>query len=64
MQNKGKHQSKLIKPHPPPLTRYLEGGIDGGFQQVEKLEYRKKLYHIKGRRKIRITQTKVIIIHL
>ena len=39
--------------------RYLEGGIDSGFVDISKLEFRKKLYHIKGRRKIRITQAEV-----
>lgn len=40
-------------------SRYLEGGVDTAFVDVSKLEFRKKLYHIKGRRKVRITQTEV-----
>ncbi|KAL5262308.1 hypothetical protein ACHWQZ_G007886 [Mnemiopsis leidyi] len=39
--------------------QYLEGGVETAFVDVSKLEFRKKLYHIKGRRKVRITQTEV-----
>ncbi|XP_063673911.1 advillin-like isoform X3 [Bolinopsis microptera] len=39
--------------------QYLEGGVDSGFVDISKLEFRKKLYHIKGRRKVRITQAEV-----
>ena len=46
--------------HNPNVHRYLEGGVDSGFVDVSKLEFRKKLYHIKGRRKVRITQAEVL----
>lgn len=39
--------------------QYLEGGVDSGFVDTSKLKFNKRLYHIKGRRKVRITQTAV-----
>lgn len=40
-------------------VQYLEGGVDSGFVDTSKLKFNKRLYHIKGRRKVRITQTAV-----
>ena len=56
MENNQTHCQKILENF---SLRYLEGGIESGFVDVSKLEFRKKLYHIKGRRKVRITQTEV-----
>ena len=39
--------------------RYLAGGVDSGFNKVEKDKYEPRLLHIKGRRNIRVQQTQL-----
>lgn len=36
--------------------RYLEGGVDTGFKHVEPEKYRSRLMHLKGHKKIRISE--------
>lgn len=38
------------------FQRYLEGGIATGFHHVEKDEYSKYLYQVKGKRNVRVSQ--------
>ena len=39
--------------------RYLSGGVESGFKKVEKDKYEPRLLHVKGRRNIRVQQTKL-----
>ena len=43
----------------PMITRYLSGGVESGFRKVEKDKYEPRLLHVKGRRNIRVQQTKL-----
>lgn len=36
--------------------RYLEGGIESGFKKVQRGVYEKRLFHVKGKRNIRVCQ--------
>ncbi len=40
-------------------SRYLAGGVESGFKKVEKDKYEPRLLHVKGRRNIRVQQTKL-----
>jgi hypothetical protein len=39
--------------------QYLSGGVESGFAKVEKDKYEPRLLHVKGRRNIRVSQTKL-----
>lgn len=39
--------------------RYLAGGVASGFKKVNRDEYEPRLLHVKGRRNIRVQQTKI-----
>ena len=39
--------------------RYLAGGVESGFKKVEKDKYEPRLLHVKGRRNIRVQQTRL-----
>lgn len=39
--------------------RLLEGGIESGFNHVKPEEYKPRLYHIKGRRNVRVVQVEM-----
>ena len=41
------------------FNRYLSGGVESGFRKVEKDKYEPRLLHIKGRRNIRVQQTRL-----
>ena len=36
--------------------RYLEGGVDSGFKKVQRGVYEKRLFHVKGKRNVRVSQ--------
>lgn len=38
---------------------YLEGGVDSGFKHVERDTYTTRLFHLKGKRKVRVNQVAV-----
>ena len=50
------HQSWGPKMAP---SRYLSGGVETGFQAVKRDAYEPRLLHVKGRRNIRVQQTKL-----
>jgi len=39
--------------------RYLEGGVDSGFKHVEPEKYKPRLLHLKGKKKVRVTEVPV-----
>ena len=41
------------------FNRYLAGGVESGFRKVEKDKYEPRLLHVKGRRNIRVQQTRL-----
>lgn len=41
------------------VYRYLSGGVESGFKKVTRDEYEPRLLHVKGRRNIRVQQTKL-----
>lgn len=41
------------------FSRYLAGGIESGFKKVEKDKYEPRLLHVKGRRNIRVQETRL-----
>ena len=41
------------------FCRYLSGGVETGFKHVEKDKYEPRLLHVKGRRNIRVQQTRL-----
>lgn len=38
------------------FDRYLEGGIESGFKKVQRGVYEKRLFHVKGKRNVRVSQ--------
>lgn len=42
-----------------PNIRYLEGGIESGFRKVEKDVYDPRLFHLKGKRNVRVQQVEL-----
>jgi len=38
---------------------YLEGGVESGFKHVERDQYDTRLFHLKGKRNVRVNQVKV-----
>lgn len=50
------HESKLFLSYFTKGIRYLTGGIESGFRKVEKGHYQKRLFHIKGKKNVRVTQ--------
>lgn len=41
------------------VHRYLAGGVESGFKKVDRDKYDTRLLHVKGRRNIRVQQTKL-----
>lgn len=52
------HESKLFLTYFKGI-QYLAGGVESGFRKVEKDKYETRLLHVKGRRNIRVQQTKL-----
>jgi len=50
------HESDLFLSYFNNNIRLMEGGIDSGFKHVEPEKYRPRLLHIKGKKKVRVTE--------
>jgi gelsolin len=50
------HESDLFMSYFPKGIRIYEGGVDSGFKHVTAEEYKPRLLHLKGKRKIRVRQ--------
>ncbi|XP_017785495.1 PREDICTED: gelsolin, cytoplasmic [Nicrophorus vespilloides] len=55
------HESQTFLSHFKNGVRYLPGGIATGFSHVDRNKHDKKLYHIKGKRNIRVKEVKLSI---
>ena len=43
------------------IARYLEGGVESGFNEVDLDAYVKKLFQVKGKNSVRIEQVRITI---
>jgi len=50
------HESELFLGYFKNEIKLLEGGVDSGFKHVEPEKYRARLLHVKGRKKVRVTE--------
>jgi gelsolin len=50
------HESDLFLSYFKNEIKILEGGVDSGFRHVEPEKYEHRLLHLKGKRKVRVTQ--------
>jgi len=50
------HESDLFLSYFKNEIKILEGGVDSGFKHVEPEKYEARLLHLKGKRKVRVTQ--------
>jgi len=50
------HESDLFLTYFKNEIKILEGGVDSGFKHVEPEKYRPRLLHLKGKRKVRVTE--------
>jgi len=50
------HESELFMSYFKNEIKLLEGGVDSGFKHVEPEKYRPRLLHLKGRKRVRVTE--------
>jgi len=50
------HESELFMSYFKNEIKILEGGVDSGFKHVEPEKYNPRLLHLKGKKKVRVTQ--------
>jgi len=50
------HESELFLSYFKNQIKLLEGGVDSGFKHVEPEKYKPRLLHIKGKKKVRVTE--------
>jgi len=53
------HESRKFLNYFPKGIRYLEGGVDSGFRKVQRGVYEKRLFHVKGKRNVRVSQVEL-----
>lgn len=53
------HESRKFLSYFPKGIRYLEGGIESGFKKVQRGVYEKRLFHVKGKRNVRVSQVEL-----
>jgi gelsolin len=53
------HESDLFLSYFNNEIKLLEGGVDTGFKHVEPEKYRPRLLHLKGRKKVRVTEVEL-----
>ncbi|XP_031553548.1 gelsolin, cytoplasmic-like [Actinia tenebrosa] len=53
------HESRKFLAHFKDGIRYLEGGIESGFRKVQRGVYEKRLFHVKGKRNVRVCQVEL-----
>jgi len=53
------HESDLFLSYFKNEIKLLEGGVDSGFKHVEPEKYRPRLLHLKGKRKVRVTEVEL-----
>jgi len=50
------HESKLFQSYFPHGLRFMEGGVDSGFNKVKPKEYKPRLLQLKGKRRVRLVE--------
>jgi advillin len=53
------HESPLMQSLFPDGIRYLEGGVDSAFRHVDPSAYKPRLFHLKGKRNVRVQQVEL-----
>jgi len=53
------HESDLFLSYFKNEIKLLEGGVDSGFKHVEPEKYRPRLLHVKGKKKVRVTEVEL-----
>ncbi|XP_068702988.1 gelsolin, cytoplasmic-like isoform X2 [Montipora foliosa] len=53
------HESRKFLSYFPKGIRYLEGGVESGFKKVQRGVYEKRLFHVKGKRNVRVSQVEL-----
>jgi len=53
------HESELFLSYFKNTIRILDGGVDSGFRAVEPTKYQPRLLHLKGKKKVRVTQVEM-----
>jgi len=53
------HESSMFLSYFNNQIRLLEGGVDSGFNHVKPEEYKPRLLHLKGKKKVRVTQVEL-----
>jgi len=53
------HESDLFLSYFKNEIKILEGGVDSGFKHVEPEKYRPRLLHLKGKKKVRVTEVEL-----
>eukprot|EP00761_Pharyngomonas_kirbyi_P011254 gb/GECH01011279.1/.p1 GENE.gb/GECH01011279.1/~~gb/GECH01011279.1/.p1 ORF type:complete len:376 (+),score=104.81 gb/GECH01011279.1/:1-1128(+) len=55
------HESELFLSYFKEPIKILEGGVDSGFNKVKPTEYKPRLLHIKGKKKVRVMQVPMAV---